>query len=169
MAVVRDQDHRAGIVVDRLDQRVAAVDVEMVGRLVEDQQMRAARRSRAPAAAAPSRRPTASRPWCRQSAPEKPMRAGAGADLRLPAHRASAAHDDRRRCRRDRARRAGAARNSRPSASAARVTLPSCGASRPAISLTSVDLPLPFEPSSAMRSSLSMRSESLRSTGRPGS
>ena len=40
MAVVRDQDRGAGIVVDRLDQRGAAVDVEMVGRLVEDDEMR---------------------------------------------------------------------------------------------------------------------------------
>ena len=40
IAVVRHQDHRAGIVVDRLDQRGAAVDVEMVGRLVEDDEMR---------------------------------------------------------------------------------------------------------------------------------
>ena len=42
MAVVRHQDDRAGIVVDRLDQGRAAVDVEMVGRLVEDEQVRAA-------------------------------------------------------------------------------------------------------------------------------
>ena len=42
MAVVRHQDRSAGIFVDRLDQRGAAVDVEMVGRLVENDQMRAA-------------------------------------------------------------------------------------------------------------------------------
>ncbi len=42
MAVVRDQNGRAREVVDRLDQGSAAVDVEMVGRLVEDQKMRAA-------------------------------------------------------------------------------------------------------------------------------
>ncbi len=39
---MRDQDHRARIIVDRLDQRGAAVDVEMVGRFVEDDEMRAA-------------------------------------------------------------------------------------------------------------------------------
>ena len=50
-----------------------------------------------------------------------------------------------------------------------RVTVPSNGASRPASSLASVDLPLPFGPSSAMRSSVSMRSVSRRSTGLPGS
>ena len=35
--------------------------------------------------------------------------------------------------------------------------------------LREVDLPLPFGPSSAMRSSVSMRSVSRRSTGLPGS
>ena len=40
VAVMADEDHRAVIAVERLDQRLAAVDVEMVGRLVEDQQMR---------------------------------------------------------------------------------------------------------------------------------
>ena len=39
MAVVRHQDHRARIAVDRLDQGRAAVDVEVIGRLVEDHQM----------------------------------------------------------------------------------------------------------------------------------
>ena len=39
---MRDQDHRAGKVVDGLDQRRATVDVEMVGRLVEDHEMRRA-------------------------------------------------------------------------------------------------------------------------------
>ena len=40
MAVMRDQDDGAGKVVQRMDQRFAAVDVEMVGRLVEDEQVR---------------------------------------------------------------------------------------------------------------------------------
>ena len=35
--VMADQDDGALIVVERMDQRLAAVDVEMVGRLVEDQ------------------------------------------------------------------------------------------------------------------------------------
>ena len=34
--VMRDQNDRAAIVVDRLDQGGAAVDVEMIGRLVEN-------------------------------------------------------------------------------------------------------------------------------------
>ncbi len=60
IAVMRDHDDGAGIVVDRLDQRRAAVDVEMVGRLVEDDHVRAVEGARAPAAAAPSRRPRGS-------------------------------------------------------------------------------------------------------------
>ena len=38
--VVADQDHRAAVFGQRLDQRVAALDVEVVGRLVEDDQVR---------------------------------------------------------------------------------------------------------------------------------
>ena len=38
--VMRDQNDRALVIIDRLDQGGAAVDVEMVGRLVENQQMR---------------------------------------------------------------------------------------------------------------------------------
>ena len=41
MPVVRDQDDGAFILIDRLDEGGAAVHVEMVGGLVEDQEMRA--------------------------------------------------------------------------------------------------------------------------------
>ena len=40
VAVVADQDHRALVVVERAHQRLARIDVEVVGRLVEDQQVR---------------------------------------------------------------------------------------------------------------------------------
>ena len=40
VAVVADQHDRAVIAVQGLDQRLAGVDVEVVGRLVEDQQVR---------------------------------------------------------------------------------------------------------------------------------
>ena len=40
VAVVADEDDRAVIAVQRLDQGLAGIDVEVVGRLVEDQQMR---------------------------------------------------------------------------------------------------------------------------------
>ncbi|QTK79004.1 hypothetical protein AT6N2_C1226 [Agrobacterium tumefaciens] len=40
VAVVRDEDDGAAIVIQCLDQRAAAVDVEVVGRLVKDQQVR---------------------------------------------------------------------------------------------------------------------------------
>ena len=57
-----DQDHRAAVFCQRLDQRLAAFDVEVVGRLVEDQQVRRRRASPAAATAAPSGRPTGCRP-----------------------------------------------------------------------------------------------------------
>jgi hypothetical protein len=40
VAIVADQDHRALIFVERLDQRLARIDVQVVGRLVEDQHVR---------------------------------------------------------------------------------------------------------------------------------
>ena len=98
MAVVRHQDHGAGIVVDRLDQRRAAVDVEMVGRLVEDEQVRAAEGRE------PEHQPRflaagqLARPACRRSAPEKPI-APARRAPSLPARPASARARGRRRCR----------------------------------------------------------------------
>ena len=61
IGIMADQDHRAVIFVEPFEQRGAAFDVEMVGRLVEDQQMRRHRTRRAPAPGAPSRRRTASR------------------------------------------------------------------------------------------------------------
>src|SRR3546814_9533630 len=46
VAIVTHHQHRAGIIVERLHQRLARIDVEVVGRLVEDQQVRrVARRS----------------------------------------------------------------------------------------------------------------------------
>ena len=41
MAVVRDDDQRAVVVLQRLGQRFAHLDVEVVGRLVEQQKVRA--------------------------------------------------------------------------------------------------------------------------------
>ena len=40
VSVVRHQDHSAGVGIDRCDERGAAVDVEMVGRLIEHGEMR---------------------------------------------------------------------------------------------------------------------------------
>ncbi len=42
VAVMRDEDHRALIFVERPDQRLAAVHIEMVGGLIEDKHMRRA-------------------------------------------------------------------------------------------------------------------------------
>ena len=40
VAVVRHQDHGAGVGIDRRDERRAAIDVEMIGRLIEHDEMR---------------------------------------------------------------------------------------------------------------------------------
>jgi hypothetical protein len=61
VAVVADQDDRAFELVERLHQRLARVDVEVVGRLVEDQQVRRVagdQRQRQPRALAARELPT---------------------------------------------------------------------------------------------------------------
>ena len=113
MPVVRDQDHGAGIVVDRLDQRGAAVDVEMVGRLVEDEEMRPGEGRE------PEQQPRllaageTFRPACRPARRKSRCRRRARAPL-PPARPASAGARARRRFAPGPARRAGAARNRRP-------------------------------------------------------
>jgi hypothetical protein len=59
IAVMGDHDDRARKFIDRLGQRRAAVDVQMVGRLVENDHV-GAEEGRSPAAAGPFRRPTGS-------------------------------------------------------------------------------------------------------------
>ena len=58
-AVVGDEEHRAGVVGQERLEPVDGVDVEVVGRLVEQQQRRAAPPAPAPAARAGASRPTA--------------------------------------------------------------------------------------------------------------
>ena len=99
VAVMADQDDGARKVVDRLGERRAAVDVEMVGRLVEDEEMRAGESRE------PQQQPRllaarqVARPACRRLAAEKPIGAGAGAYLAPPARRASACGHGCRACR----------------------------------------------------------------------
>ena len=89
VAVVADHDHGAGKFVDRLGERGAAVDVEMVGRLVENDQLRAEERRK------PEQQPRllaarqASSPACRPPLPKSRSRRRGRAPS-LPAHRASA-------------------------------------------------------------------------------
>ena len=59
VAVVRDDDQRAVVADEELAQPVDRVEVEVVGRLVEQQRLRAARTAPAPAARGPSGRPAA--------------------------------------------------------------------------------------------------------------
>ena len=40
MAIMADDNHGAGIVGQSLNQRLSGIDIEMVGRFIQDQQMR---------------------------------------------------------------------------------------------------------------------------------
>ena len=63
--VVADKDHRAGIGGQRFDERFAAFDIEVVCRLVEDQQMRRGQGGQQQATGGPFGHPTAARLRCR--------------------------------------------------------------------------------------------------------
>ena len=123
MHVVADEDHRAGIGGQRLDQRLAALDVEVVRRLVEDQHVRRVdrgqqqRQPRLLTARQP--RPPPSRPDRRRGRSRRAGRAGAPAP-----RRGAGGGGGRAASRRRAARRADAARSSRRAACAARVIRP---------------------------------------------
>ena len=150
-AVVGDEEQRAGVAAQRVFEHLAGADVEMVGRLVEHQEVRGAQQAASRARGAPSRRPRARRPSSGRRRPRRGRRrggrAGAGrprASRRAPARRAP--------CAAGRALRAGAGRR-RPTRTwwPSRRT-PRSRASAPAAMRSSVDLPAPFGPTSATRS-----------------
>ena len=72
IAVVRDEQHRAGIVVDHLFQQIERFEIEIVGRFVEHQQVRGFGERARERRAARARRRTAPTPRCR------PVRARTG-------------------------------------------------------------------------------------------
>ena len=88
MRVVGDQQHRALEIGQRLHQRLARIDVEMVGRLVQDQQMRRV---------------------ARHQREQQPRLLAAGEGLR-PVSARSASSPNRASCARSCGRRAGSAR-----------------------------------------------------------
>ena len=47
MTVVRHQDHGAGVGIERCDEGSSAIDVEMIGRLIEHDEMRPGERGKA--------------------------------------------------------------------------------------------------------------------------
>ena len=162
MPVVGDEDHRAGIVVQRVDQRLAAVDVEVVRRLVEDQQVRARRRRRAPSSAAPSRRPRDCAAAVAIFSVVRPICAVRARTFASGASGISARTWSIGRMRRVQrfqlVLREKADLQLRRAHDLARLGR----GARPATSLAKVDLPLPLTPRSAMRSSSSMRRSRLR-------
>ena len=76
VAVVGDEDQRAAVVVEGVEQHFLGVEVEVVRRLVEEQEV--ARRSGAswPGPAGSARRPRARRPSCRRRRPRTGSRRG---------------------------------------------------------------------------------------------
>ncbi len=151
----------AFVFVDRFDQLGAAVDVEMVGRLVEDQQLRAveggkahqqarllAARQRRDRRVARDRRKSRSAPYGRGFSPPAPPRmrsatceVGRAVEIEIVDLMLGEKADV------ELARRA--------------TSLPLGCASRPPISLAKVDLPLPLAPSRPMRSSFDKRQVEL--------
>ena len=162
VAVVADEDDGAGIVAQHFLQHVERLEVEIVGRLVEHQQVRGlgqrarqhqpaalAAREHAAAACAPARARTGS-PSCsrrRASAGRRPSPCRRG--RRSAPRRASSSG---RGCR-------GPGRAWPSARLAPSRTSPLSGASAPVSRLTSVVLPLPFGPTMPMRSPRMMRIE----------
>ena len=146
VTVMGDQDNRPLVIIERADQGFARVHIKMVGRLVEDQQMRAVKRGQA------NSRRTFSPPELLglriRLADAEAERAEPGAALRLRRVRHQIEHVLVRRS-------AGRQVVHLVLGEIAeddlvrRVTSPAIGAKRPAISLANVLLPLPLTPSSA--------------------
>jgi hypothetical protein len=166
MRVVAHQHDGAVEVVDGVDQRGARIHVEMVGRLVEQQQVRGVargERQQQPRLLAAGQQPTLRSARSRL----KPKRPSWARTLVSPAV-------GPRRARHVVEGRGFVVEASllvlREVADAQlrrRLIRPSRGFRRPTGARMKVDLPLPFWPSSAMRSSMSSRRSSLRSTGGP--
>ena len=142
--VVADEDHRAAVLGQRLDQRLAALDVEVVGRLVEDDQVRRVERGeqQAQPRLLPARQPPdlGRRDVGAEPAGREPRRAASPGGSSGPQPRAGAAAASRRRA----ARRPGAGRSSRPAASTRRPCAPPSAPAGRTSSFASVDLPWPF-------------------------
>ena len=148
---MRDDHQRAVEILQRLGQRLAHLEVEVVGRLVEQQQVRPLRARSAPARGAPSRRRRSARPVaspCRRGSRSRRGSRAAPARASPGSSRARCHSGDSSSAQlldlvlREVADRAGPARRAR-SRRAARAS--------PASVFTSVDLPAPLAPSRPMR------------------
>jgi hypothetical protein len=156
---VADDQHGAVIIGDHFLQQVERFEIEIVGRLVEHQQVRFAAQIRAPAAGGTARRPKACRPaprpaWGRTGSPSD----SPGCACAPRARRSSRHPRPARRARAFRATSGCAAGRSRcRRASWRRVMVPSSGASSPVSSFSSVVLPVPLAPTIPIRSPRWMR------------
>ena len=168
VAIVRDEQHGARIVVDHLFQQVERFEIEIVGRLVEHQQVRGfrerARKREAAALAAGERRRPASRPArARTGSPACSRRRGASGRRRTPCRRARRSACRAPRCPDRASRGAGRASPSRCWRRAAPCRRRAQAS--PVSMFSSVVLPAPFGPTSPMRSPRWMRIEKSRTTG----
>ena len=138
----------------KLSSHCDRLDVEMVGRLVEQQQIAAGRRARAPAARAAAIRPTA----CRRSRPPAARAATGSARRDARAARPRPLRDGACALRRRRRTPIGARRAGRPARAARsridgwRHTVPASGGISPLRIFSSVDLPVPLRPITDTRS-----------------
>ena len=155
VAIVRDEDQRAAVVVERVEQHVLRVDVEVVGRLVEQQRVRRAQQHARHGQA----RALAARQHARLLVDVVAREQEAAEDV------ADGRHHRGRRARRRASRRPSATGSSRVASSCAKYCIttwwpswrsPASGASSPESMRISVDLPAPLGPTSAMRSPRSM-------------
>ena len=146
-AVVRDEQHRARERVERRLERLAALEVEMVRRLVEHEEVRAGRDDERERRAAAARRRRARRPASRAS-PSR--RRGTARAASAPA---AAAGPSPLRARRAREPRSSSSTSCCEKYAASTPwpmrTRPSSGSRAPSIVSSSVVLPEPFGPTSA--------------------
>ena len=163
-AVVRDEQHRAGKRVERRLERLAALEVEMVRRLVEHEEVRARRdgdREREPpplAARQHGDRLLVLVPAGEEELAEQVLR------IRSRRGRSSSARTaaPSRACR----ARAPAARSTRPRRRGRAATRPAAASRRPSIVSSSVVLPEPFGPTSATCSPRSSANDAPRRSSR---
>ena len=167
-AVVRDEQHGARERVERRLERLAALEVEVVRRLVEDEEVRAGRHGHARARAAAARRPRGRRPASR-ARPSRRRGSVRAAPARPAARGPSSSGRTGGRCRACRA--PSPAARSTPDLDAVAepdAAAPLRASRRPStIVSSSVVLPLPFGPTSATCSPRSSAKEAPRSSVRP--
>ena len=152
---MRDEDQRAAEVLERVEQHVLRVEIEMVGRLVEQQRVRRAGAACARPPAVSARRRTARGPACRRRRLRRGSRPGC-CGCSAPCGWGRRRRASGRPSASDRAASPRPARSTASPPDGLRCGYPASGASTPDSIRIIVDLPAPFGPTSAIRSPRSM-------------